>query len=108
MTIRPPGLTTRASSERTRWVSGTTVITNIATAASKLPSGESEVARVHLVERLDIAELLPLDPPRRALEHVGAEVDADDAVVALVERQRDAGADTELENAARRALIEHR
>jgi hypothetical protein len=50
------------------------------------------------MQRLDSFQPTACNAPLGAGEHVGAEVDADDPVVPLVERQRYAGADADLED----------
>ena len=61
--------------------------------------GEGHPHRVHLQQAGDVGEALAPDPRQGALEHLGRGVDADDRGILPIERQRQAGADADVEDA---------
>src|SRR3954470_7337913 len=68
--------------------------------------GKVHGVRIHLVQALDIGEPAPPDAHARLVEHLAREVDAGDAHERRVQRQREAGADTDFQHALAGAAFE--
>ncbi len=66
---------------------------------------EGQVFGVHLDERLDLRQVLARDPPARPRQHLGRDVDAGHRGIGTEIRQRQAGADADLEDALARPVI---
>ena len=103
-TISPPGFSTRANSSSVASGFGTVVMTYCATTTSNEASGNDRLLGVHHPESLDIGEAELGDPLLRLAQHRLGNIDAADAAGARIVRQRDAGADADLEDAAADAL----
>src|SRR5262245_13814411 len=96
----PPGRHTRASSRITFSGSGTTVITYMATTVSNEPSGNLRSPASISCRPVTLASPSAATPLARLLQHFGRQVEADDPQAAPVARQRQAGADADLQHPA--------
>ena len=57
---------------------------------------EVEVLGIHHVQRIDIAQLIALDPAARLFQHLGRDIDAGDARIGAEMGPRQPGADPDL------------
>src|SRR6266403_3759748 len=68
--------------------------------------GERHLLGVHLEQRRDVRELAAFHPGARLVEHLGRHVDAGDARMRRMKRQRQPGAHADLEHALARLAAE--
>ena len=99
-TISPPGLSTRANSSSVASGFGTVVIDVLRHHHVERGVRKRQMLGVHHPESLDIGQAELGDPLLRLAQHRLGNVDAANAAGARIIRQRDAGADADLEDAA--------